>query len=180
MLRVLPLDVWDYILRLSNNPITVTNFVMTCKRVWNRLRDHQILMDWRGLSETKKLERACLKGYVEVVKLLKYDDMKFDGMCWASQGGHLSLVEFFISKGISDWEWGMYYAAQGGHLSLVEFFISKGASDWDRGMLYAAQGGHLSLVEFFISKGADNIYECINVADREHHRDVVNYFQDLK
>ena len=30
-------------------------------------------------------------------------------------------------------EWGMKCAAQGGHRELVDFFISKGATDWDVG-----------------------------------------------
>jgi len=37
---------------------------------------------------------------------------------------------------------------EGGHLHLVEFFISKGASDWNRAMVFAAKGGQFHLVEF--------------------------------
>ena len=47
------------------------------------------------------------------------------------QGGHKDLVEYFISKGANDWNWGMDRAAQGGHKDLVEFFISKGANNWN-------------------------------------------------
>jgi hypothetical protein len=128
MWKMVPLDIWDYILRLSDNPVTITNFVTTCKRVWNRLREHAVLRDWSGLSNEKKLEKACLKGYLELVKLLRYDGIVNDMMSWAAQGGHLNLVEFFISKGASDWRVGRAGAAQGGHLNLVEFFMSKGAS----------------------------------------------------
>jgi hypothetical protein len=176
MWRVLPMDVWGYVLKLSDNPITVVNFVMTCKRVWNKLRHHAVLMDWSGLSEREKLERACLKGYVEVVKLLRYNEMKNDGMCWAARGGHLALVEFFMSKGASDWDWGMDGAAIGGHLNLVEFFISKGASDWNWGMNYAAEGGHVNLVELFISKGASDWDWGMEGAAEGGHINLVEFF----
>ena len=44
----------------------------------------------------------------------------------AAIGGHKDLVEFFISKGANDWNWGMRGAAEGGHQDLVDFFVAKG------------------------------------------------------
>jgi len=43
----------------------------------------------------------------------------------AAQGGHKDLIEWFISKGADDWNWGMERAAQGGHKELVELFKQK-------------------------------------------------------
>ena len=70
----------------------------------------------------------------------------------AAQEGHRDLVDFFISKGVGDCNWGMYGAAQGGHRDLVDFFISKGADNWNRSMQGAAEGGHRNLVDFFSPK----------------------------
>ena len=43
-------------------------------------------------------------------------------------------------------------AAKGGHQDLVDFFISKGASDWNLGLRCAAKGGHKDLIDFFKAK----------------------------
>ncbi len=50
---------------------------------------------------------------------------KNKNMCIAARGGHKYLVEFFISKGANEFDWGMYSAAQGGHQDLVDFFKLK-------------------------------------------------------
>ncbi len=49
--------------------------------------------------------------------------------------------------------------SKGGYknIDIINFFISKGASDWNMGMMGAAEGGHKDLVDFFISKGANDI-----------------------
>ena len=87
------------------------------------------------------------------LSILKYwnDDMD-TAMRNAARGGHQELVDFFISKGANDWNYGMYGAAQGGHKDLVIFFISKGAYNWHSGMRKAAKGGHQDLVDFFQQK----------------------------
>ena len=46
-------------------------------------------------------------------------------MADATFGGHLHLIEFFISKGANDWDWGMAEAAFGGHKELIDFFQQK-------------------------------------------------------
>lgn len=46
-------------------------------------------------------------------------------MCNAARGGHKDLVEFFISKGANNWDWGMLEADKGGHKDLIKFFRQK-------------------------------------------------------
>jgi hypothetical protein len=46
----------------------------------------------------------------------------------------------------------IYCAARGGHKDLVEYFISKGADNWNYGMRGAAEGGHKELEEWFKQK----------------------------
>jgi len=50
----------------------------------------------------------------------------------------------------------IYYAARGGNIDLVDWFISKGANDWNYGMNGAALGGHKELEEWFKQKIGSN------------------------
>jgi len=99
-----------------------------------------------------------------------------DAMYRAAESGYRDLVDFFISKGATNWNWAMDYAAQGGHRDLVDFFISKGADGWDGGLYFAAEGGHRDLVDFFIEKGSNNWTGGMYAASRGNHRELVEYF----
>ena len=95
------------------------------------------------------------------------------GMRRAAEGGHLGMVEYFVSQGARDWCWGMYGAVDGGHRRLVDYFLSRGA---DEGMNYAARRGHLDLVEYFASKGSTDWNTGMNFAALGGHRELVDYF----
>ena len=71
---------------------------------------------------------------------------------WLQREGHRDLVEYFICKGVDDWNGGMFYVVEGGHQDLIDFFISKGANNWNWAMQGATEGGHRDLVDFFKTK----------------------------
>jgi len=98
------------------------------------------------------------------------------GMEGAAQRGNRDLVDYFISRGADDWDWGLFKAAEGGHRDLVDFFITKGADEWDTAMYYAALGGHRDLVDYFISKGADNWQQGFQGAKSGGHKELIDFF----
>jgi len=113
---------------------------------------NQPYKNFLGKADWPSLRIAIFHGSREAAKLAAEKDKVNEGLGEAAKGGHKDLVEFFISKGASEWDEGMWDAAQGGHKDLVDFFISKGASDWDGGMRGAAREGHKDLIDFFKAK----------------------------
>ena len=99
------------------------------------------------------------------------------GINEAAKINRKDLVDFFITKGTNNWNWGMWGAAYGGHLELVDFFITKGANDWNWGMWSAAKGGSQALVDFFITKGANYWNWGMGGAAQGGHQDLVDFFK---
>eukprot|EP00027_Filamoeba_sp_ATCC50430_P010817 CAMPEP_0168542944 /NCGR_PEP_ID=MMETSP0413-20121227/1617_1 /TAXON_ID=136452 /ORGANISM="Filamoeba nolandi, Strain NC-AS-23-1" /LENGTH=264 /DNA_ID=CAMNT_0008572853 /DNA_START=108 /DNA_END=902 /DNA_ORIENTATION=- len=69
-----------------------------------------------------------------------------EAMRQASLGGHLSIVEFFVSQGILRFQESLCYAAFGGHYPVIEFFISCGTLVTDKTVAFAVRGGNPDLV----------------------------------
>ena len=101
------------------------------------------------------LEAACQGSRERVNELVRQGADVNSGMYGAAKGGYKDLVDLFIKKGATDWDWGMVCAAKGGHKELVDLFIKKGANHWNLGMCSAAKGGHKELVDLFIKNGAN-------------------------
>ena len=148
--------------------------------------------------EFKSPNKTWKQFYLSILKYWTFDDDMDEAMENAAKGGDKDLVDFFISKGANQWDWGMEGAAEGGHKDLVDFFISKGAYDWDwgmdgaalvdffiskgannwnDGMHWATLGGHKDLVDLFISKGADDWDSGMYHAARGGHKDLVDFFK---
>ena len=76
-----------------------------------------------------------------------------DALKWASENGHLSVVERLLEKGANihaGYDAALIVAAGAGHLSVVERLLEKGAdihADHDAALIVAAGAGHLSVVE---------------------------------
>ena len=126
------------------------------------------------------LKHGSWEAAYQALAICKTNDMHNkklnEGLCEVAKGGHKHLVDFFISKGANDWNWGMQGAAQGGHRDLVELFVAKGASNWNEGMRSAAFGGHKDLVEFFVAKGANHWNWSMQGAAFGGHKDLVDFF----
>ena len=99
----------------------------------------------------KSTEKSWKTFYLQIVYYFKKSGIN-RAMKLAAIGGHRDIIDFFIKKGATDWNWGIIYAAKGGHRDLVDFFIQKGVTNWKWAISGAAQGGHQDLVEFFKRK----------------------------
>ena len=137
---------------------------------------NQPYKNFLGKADWPILGLAIFNGSSEAAKVSVEKDKINVGLGEAARGGHKDLVDFFISKGASWWDWGMYGAARGGHDDLVDFFISKGASNWNLGMHGAAEGGHDDLDDFFISNGASDWDFGMQGAARGGHKELVDFF----
>lgn len=112
---------------------------------------------------------ACLyfDGNIDSMKTLIENNhnvwnLGFYGACY---GGHLKLVQLFISmdEKATDLNRGLGGACNEGHLEIIQFLITKGANDWNLGAYNACRGGHLKILEFLISTAQEN--EKKNIAN---------------
>ena len=146
------------------SPISLARLSAVSTRFFHLLRNHPDLKRWKENTQTQTVDRclreAAIEGDRELVEFfIEKGATEWDwGLQSASKGGHRELVEFFIGKGATDWNWALYGASKGGHRELVEFFIEeKGATNWHGGLVGAAsEGGHPELVEFFFEKIKEN------------------------
>lgn len=72
----------------------------------------------------------------------------------AIHGGHNEIVKFFIEKGV-DLDEGMGLSIKLNNRLLIDLFIEKGASHWNYYTVYAIENQNEELTEFFKSKGVD-------------------------
>ena len=132
---------------------TMDDFITTCRRGdLLSIVKSKFNKKWLNFG----LSNACRGGHTTLVELMVSKGVNDwnDGLWGACQGGHFDLVELMISKGANDWNYGMWSACRGGHTTLVELLIAKGANDWNYGLWGACRGGHIDIVELLIDKGA--------------------------
>jgi hypothetical protein len=128
------------------------------------------------------LEKLLLKysSVYEQIMFGYYDGSVVDNnkaMFYAAYGGCKNLVDYFISKGACDWNWGMRCAAEGGYKELVDYFITLGANNWEIGMQGAAEGGYYTLVDYFITLGANDWNKGLCMAAYKDDKKLINFFK---
>lgn len=71
---------------------------------------------------------SCKNGDIELTKALISEgvsDWQHDGICGASEGGHLELLQYMISisrrSTKNDLDWALCHACFGGHTTVVDF-----------------------------------------------------------
>ena len=130
-------------------------------------------------------DKAILEGNLYLITRLDKLGYKFSPNIMlqrSAERGHKVLVDFFIEKGASNWQFGLSGSAKGGHEDLIDFFIKKGANDWNLAMQYAAEGGHknsLAVIEFFINKGANDWNDGMVAAAKGGHKyslEIIEFF----
>lgn len=84
------------------------------------------------------------------VNNIEDEDKWNKGMLIAVENSNEELIDYFISKGADDFEWGMFYAAKyTGKKKIVDIFISKGACNWKYAFDYAEYGKQRHLQIYF-------------------------------
>ena len=149
------------------------------------------------------LIKACEEGKLlnvqwlvekEKIDINKENENGLNPLHFASQNGHLSVVEYLISKGVdpnaqdNDGWTPLHYACDCGHLPVVEYLISKKAdpnvpiNDGWISIHQASWKGQLQIVKYFIEKinmnidiPAKNGSLPLHFASQNGHLQVVEY-----
>lgn len=76
---------------------------------------------------------------------------------WASENGHVPVVEFLLQHGAIIDDYSLLVAANNGHLPVVRVLVKHGVSvrDGNEALWKAAANGHLDVVEFLVQHGAN-------------------------
>ncbi len=85
---------------------------------------------------------------------------------------HKDIVEYLISKGADDFDFGLANACYGGQIEIVEFMISKGANNFDNGLFNACINGYKDIAELMISKGANSFHDGLWCACCYGHKEI--------
>jgi hypothetical protein len=105
----------------------------------------------------------------------------------AATQGDLALVKFAVENGgdIHANEGALQWASENGHLDIVEYLVDKKANihAWDEAALqFASLNGHLEIVKYLVEHGANiHAYDDIALrwARKNKHWDVVKYLESL-
>jgi len=95
------------------------------------------------------------------------------GLRGACRGGHMEIVRLMISKGANDWNRGLFGACYRGHMNIVQFMIEKRAKDWNLGLYGACRGGHMNIVHLMIKKGATHWNWGLSRACKGGHIEII-------
>ena len=123
------------------------------------------------------LYRACVKGHLEIIQLLKRDtttiiNSALHGACY---GGHMDMVQLLIKQGAKDWNQGLYGACQTDNINIVELMITNGADNWNSCLCVAAQSGQIKIVELLMTKETNWSHAFLAACNRGH-MDIVQLF----
>lgn len=121
-------------------------------------------------------------GYLPTDKI-NLDKINMDlGLAAAVKGGHFDLVEYFVSKGASDFRRGIRAAAENNHKDLVDYCIAKKPYRWYiPAAAGAAYGGHRDLLDYIISRSPkksltpDEWCIMMNNASTKGHMHIIEY-----
>jgi len=109
--------------------------------------------NYEGLLIYLSKEKNSLEEIINLTKKYKFYKYNFDEVIiYASKNNHKELVEYLISKGVTNFNWAMASASFNNHKELVEYFISKGADNFNLAIGYASLNNHKELVEYLKEK----------------------------
>ena len=106
-----------------------------------------------------------------------------DALCWASEHGHLSVVEVLVKAGADDDA--LRKASENGHLPIVKLLVHAGADVHavdDQALRFAYERGHLAVVKFLVKAGA-NVHadddQALRFASAHGYLSVVEFLKTL-
>lgn len=98
----------------------------------------------------------------------------------SAKNGEMDMIEFiFPYLKSSELVMPAVIALESGHLDITEFFLAKGMNNYNIILLAAAQHGHMELVQRMIHLGAEIERDSIATAFQAGHHDIVKYLFEL-
>lgn len=133
-------------------------------------KDHVAQCIIQGANPNDGLENAAKGGHISIVEyLLDHGATDFnDALSSAAEGGHMNIVQLMLENGATDYNRGLKYAAMEGHMDIVQLMLEKGATDYNCGLENAAMGGHMDIVQLMLEKGAEPDMGMKNAAHFNH------------
>lgn len=115
--------------------------------------------------------------------LLSLDANKNDGLEGAAASGDMTLVEYFVSLGATNWDTALYYSAKHAkslsqHEKVFDYLIGKGANIF-HGLAGAAAGGNLDILKHFINLGANDFQVALEAASDFNKYEIAKYLLSL-
>jgi hypothetical protein len=102
-----------------------------------------------------------------------------EAMDYASENGHLAIVQYFHSIKARCSHGAMNGASKNGHLAVVQFLHSIGAGCTSDAMDGASRYGHLAVVQFLHSIGAPVTKHAMARASLNGHLEVVQFLHSI-
>lgn len=150
--------------RLKNFEPNVLKLIDTYLEKDNRLcNTHHHYYFEHGISNDARnsFKSAVIHNEIQIVKSMTNNRRirvdKDEGLCIASESGHLDLVKYFVSIGSNVWTNENYpfrSAAQNGHLKVVQYLASVGADTSAKNhhaFRCARENGHVDVLKFILS-----------------------------
>lgn len=172
--NIVPLDLDTWLEPLSAS-LTKGNI-----EVAKSIIEHVSLIKSKALNRlhgihSRLMRDACYGGNIQAIELitnwgtvclnltqLNIFNSLNNGLYGACNGGHIEIVKFLISKGVTDWNGGSLGAccSEGGDMCknvvIIMLMIAFGASNFEMILKYACSRGYIELAQLAILNGAVN------------------------
>jgi len=98
----------------------------------------------------------------------------------ASKDGEYNIIDFLISKGVTDWVLGLRGAIESNNDYLIDFYHENDFGKYEYYSLlhFAVREGNKKLVDYYIGKGANNYNWAAYGAIEKNNLDMLKYVYD--
>jgi hypothetical protein len=180
-MHTVPKDILLYVCR-KLDAIDIISTALACKKFHLILRPmiQDIISKYKGLSAHELIVKASEDCDLSLVKLAvdKGADEYWKSACVASSKGRLDIVKYLCTYKFN-MEWCLIYAVRGGNIEIIEYFISRGVSNINDGLVEASRKGIKHVVLYLISKGANDLDAGLYHAMEAGHSEIVKLLESL-
>jgi hypothetical protein len=126
---------------------------------------------------TACLDKACVGGHLEIVRLLIDAGCEWPRPDWTNicYSGNIDIIITLHKHGIWDANKCLTHGAYCGQDSVVSYALANGATDLAYGLAFAAESGCLNITKRLVVLGASGYSEALSTALGEGNRDVAAY-----
>jgi len=98
-----------------------------------------------------------------------------------AEAGHLEVLKYLRSEGLSFNKRNSYDAAYEGHLEVLKYVKSEGVPFDSKTCEYAAYGGHIEVLKYLRSQGCPwNADQCLESAELHHYDHMIEWIHFVK